>query len=111
MIQPENDFTQYINRLEAQMSHLINIVKDRNEKTLPNICSTIPDCPNHIDWNQGHGVLEILTKIQFHHNILNLINTNPLTNWQVFHSMRLNLIMNMNPIPNLVIQFSFSNLC
>ena len=27
-------------------------MKDRNEKTLPNICSTIPDCPSHIDRNE-----------------------------------------------------------
>jgi len=43
LIQSENIFFQSINRLEAQMSHLINIVKDRNKKTLPNTCSTIPD--------------------------------------------------------------------
>jgi len=34
------------------MSHLINIVKDRNEETLPNTCSTIPNCPGHIEENQ-----------------------------------------------------------
>ena len=34
------------------MSHLINIVKNRNEEILPNTCSTIPDCPNHIDKNE-----------------------------------------------------------
>ena len=34
------------------MSHLINIVKDRNEETLPNTYSTIPDCPSHIDKNK-----------------------------------------------------------
>jgi len=33
------------------MSHLINIVKERNEETLANTCSIIPDCPNHIDMN------------------------------------------------------------
>ena len=27
-------------------------MKDRNEKTLPNTCSTIPDCPSHIDRNE-----------------------------------------------------------
>ena len=52
LIQSKNDFTQSMNRLEAQMSHLINIVKDRNEKTLPNTYLTIPDYPNHIDKNQ-----------------------------------------------------------
>jgi len=52
LIQTENNFFQSIDRLEAQMSRYINIVKDRNEETLPNICSTIPDCPNHIDRNE-----------------------------------------------------------
>jgi len=33
------------------MSRLINIVKERNEETLPNTCSIIPDCPSHIDRN------------------------------------------------------------
>jgi len=110
-IQSKNEYLQSIDRLEVKMSHLIKIINDRDEKTLPNILLTIPDSHNHIDWNQGHGVLEILTKIQFHHNILNLINTNPLTNWQVFHSMKLNLIMNVTMIPDFVIQFQFLNLC
>ena len=52
LIQSENNFLQSVSRLEAQISHLINIVKDRNEKTLPNIFSTIPNCPSHIDKNQ-----------------------------------------------------------
>ena len=34
------------------MSHLINIVKDRNKKTLPNIFLTILDCPSHIEKNK-----------------------------------------------------------
>ena len=34
------------------MSHLINIVKDRNEKTIHNTCSTILNCPNNIDRNK-----------------------------------------------------------
>jgi len=34
------------------MSRYINIVKDKNEETLPNTCSTIPDCPNYIDKNE-----------------------------------------------------------
>jgi len=52
LIQFGNNFTQSINRLEAQISCLINIVKDRNEKTLSNTFSTIPDCPSHLDRNQ-----------------------------------------------------------
>ena len=34
------------------MSYYINKMKDRNEKTLPNTCLTIPDCPSHIDRNE-----------------------------------------------------------
>ena len=52
LIQSENNFSQSIDRLEAQMIRYINIVKDSNEKTLPNTCSTIPDCPSHIDRNE-----------------------------------------------------------
>ena len=51
LIQPENYIFQSINRLEAQ-SRLNNIMKERNEETLPNTCSTIPDCPSHIDRNE-----------------------------------------------------------
>ena len=31
------------------MSHLVNTINDRNEETLPNTFSTIPDSTNHID--------------------------------------------------------------
>jgi len=48
----ENDFNQSVNRLEAQMSHLLNIMKQKNEKILPNTCSTIPDYPTYIDKNE-----------------------------------------------------------
>ena len=34
------------------MSHLINIVKDRNEKTLPNTSLIVLDCLSHLDRNQ-----------------------------------------------------------
>ena len=52
LIQFENYFFHCLNGIEAQMSPLINIVKDRNEKTLPNTFFTIPDCPSHIDRNK-----------------------------------------------------------
>ena len=51
LIQTKNYFSQSLNRLEAQMSRLINIVKAKNEKTLPYTCLTIPNCPSHIDEN------------------------------------------------------------
>jgi len=34
------------------MSHLINIVKDKNKKTLPNTSSIISNCPSYIERNQ-----------------------------------------------------------
>ena len=80
MIQSENNFFQSINRLEPQMSHYINIMKDRNEKTLPNTCLTIPDYPSHIDRNAESWCLGDLVNTQFHHTNLNLSNSKPWTN-------------------------------
>ena len=34
------------------MSRYINIVKDRNEETLPNTCSIIPYCLSYVDRNE-----------------------------------------------------------
>ena len=52
LIQCEIIFFQPVNRLEAQMNHLINKVKDRNKKTVPNTFSISPDCSSHIDRNE-----------------------------------------------------------
>jgi len=52
LIQSKNNFFQSIDRLEAQISHYINIAKDMNEETLPSTCSIIPNCPSHIDRNE-----------------------------------------------------------
>jgi len=111
LIQSENDFFQSVNRLEAQMSRLINIVNDKNEKTLPNIFSTILIALTILIGTKNHGIFETLTKSQFHHINLNLINFNPLTNWKVFHSVGLNLNLNVTLISNLVIQFPSLSLC
>ena len=111
MIQGQNSFTQPINRLKAQMSHLINTINDRNEETLPTRFLSILDSLAIFIGTKNHGVLETLTMIQFPHTYLNLINLKLLTNWQVFTSRKLNLIVNMTLIPNFVIQFQFLNLC
>ena len=58
LIQAENYFIQLINRLEAQMNHLTNIVKDRDEETLPNTFLTIRDCPTYIDRNEESWCLK-----------------------------------------------------
>jgi len=102
LIQFENNFFQSVNRLEEQMSRLINIVKERNEKTLPNTCSTIIDCPSHIDRNEESWCLGDFDQDSISSHKLNLTNSKPWTNWQVFHSMILNLNVNVTLIPNLV---------
>ena len=58
LIQSENYFFQSLNRLEEQMSHLINIVKDRNKKTLPNACLIIPNFIAILMKTKNHGALE-----------------------------------------------------
>jgi len=62
MIQSQKDYIQFqndsFNRLESQMSRLINRVNDRNEETLPITFFTIPDCPSRIDSNQELWYLE-----------------------------------------------------
>jgi len=51
-IQSQKEYFQSIDKLEVKMSHLIKTINDKNEKTLPNTLLTIPDFPDHIDWNQ-----------------------------------------------------------
>ena len=52
MIQSAKNFSQSVNRLEAQMSRLLNKIIQRNEETLPNTCLIIPDYPSHINNNE-----------------------------------------------------------
>ena len=107
-IQSQTDCLKSLNRLEAKVSHLVNTINDRNEETLPNTFSTIPDSTNHIDeeswYHRDFNQDSILS-----HNF-ELDQYQPMTNWQVFISMRLNLKMNMTSICNGVIQFHFLNL-
>jgi len=94
------------------MSHLVKIINNRNEKTLSNTLFTIPDSPSYIDMNQESWHFgNNFNQDSIHFNILNLMNPKPLTNWQVFTSRKLNLIVNVNLISNFVIQFQILNLC
>ena len=49
IIQSQMDRLQSINMLEVKVSHLVNTINDRNEETLPNTFSAIPNSPNYID--------------------------------------------------------------
>jgi len=58
MIQSQNDYIQSqteclqsIDSLEAKMTHLVKIINDKNEETLPNILLTILASLSHTGWN------------------------------------------------------------
>ena len=59
------------------MSRYVNILKDRNVKTLPNACSTIPDCPSHIDRNEESWCLGDFDKDSISSTNFNLANFKP----------------------------------
>jgi len=77
LIQSENNFFQSINRLKAQMSHYINIMKERNQKTLPTHVRSFLIALTILIGTENLGVLETLIKTQFHHTSLNLTNFKP----------------------------------
>jgi len=92
--------------LEPQLSRLVN-TNDKEEETLPTRSLTIPDFSNHIDRDKESLCLENFNQDSISSHHLELDNTKPFTNWQVFISTKLNLIVNVTPIPNFVIQFHF----
>jgi len=108
-IQSQTDCLKSPNKLEAKVSHLVNIINDRNEESLCNTFSTIPYSPSHIDEESWY--FENFNQDSISPQILDLTNINPLLNWQVFILMRLNLKMNVTSILNVMIQFHFLNLC
>ena len=103
LIQSENDFFQSVNRLEAQMSRLINIVKDKNEKALPNTFFIILDCPNYIDRKEESWCLGDIDQDSISPQNLEFDQYQPIANWHAFISMKLNLNMNVTPTHNFVI--------
>ena len=62
-IQSQTDYLKSLNRLEEKVSHLVNTINDRNEKTLPDTFLTIPGCLAILIGTKNHDVLETLTKI------------------------------------------------
>jgi len=111
LIQSENYFSQSLNRLEVQMSRLINIVKDRYEKTLPSTCSTIPDCPSHIDKNQESWCLGDFDQDSISPQHLKLDQYQSFDKLASYSFYEIELDYECEPILNIVIQFPLSNLC
>ena len=62
-IQSQKECLQSIYMLEAKMSHLVKTINDRNEETLPTHFQPLMILLPILTKN--HGILEILTKIQF----------------------------------------------
>ena len=60
MIQNQNDYIHYLDRLEAQLDHLKNIENVRIEETLSNTFLTIFDSPSPIDKTDKSWCLEDL---------------------------------------------------
>jgi len=111
LILSEDNFFQSIDRLEVQMSHYINIVKDRNEKTLPNTCLTIPDCPSHFDRNEESWYLRDFDQdlISSHKFKFDQFQTLDKLVTVLFNDIELECECDL--IPKLMIQFPFLTLC
>jgi len=97
LIQSENNFFQYSNRLEAQMSRLIKIMKDRNEETLPNTCSSIRDCRRHIDENQESWCLGDFDQDLISPQNLELDQCQPINKLASFHFNKIELEHECDP--------------
>ena len=67
------------------MSYLINIVKARNVETLSNTCSTIPNCPSHIDMNEESWCLRDVNQESISPKNLELDQYQPIDNLLSFH--------------------------
>ena len=83
----------------------------RNKETLPTQSLTTLDTSSHIDENQESWYLEDFDQDLISPQNLELDQYEPIDELSIFILMRLNLIMNVNPIPNFVIQFTSLNLC
>jgi len=93
LIQSKNNFFSILNRLETQMSHLINIVKDRNKETLPNTFSIIPGCPSRIDRNKESWCPGDFDQDSISPQNLEIDQYQPIDKLASFYLMKLNLNM------------------
>ena len=110
-IQSQNEYLQSIDRLEEKMSHLVKKLMIGMRRLYLTHYWPFSILLAMLIGTKNHDILETLTKIQFHHNFLNLTNPKSWTNWQAFTAKKLNLNMSVTPIFNFVIQFQFLNLC
>ena len=67
------------------MSRLINIAKNRNEKTLPDTFFTILDCPSHLDMNQESWYLRDFDEDSISLHYLELYQYQPIDKLASFH--------------------------
>ena len=107
MNQTQHFITQSIDRLEAQMSQLVNTC--RNKKTLLYHYLINPDISNSVDLAQESCCFENQDSILLYY--LELDQYRAFDKLASFISMKLNLNMNVTPTHNFVIQFQFLNIC
>ena len=105
MILTEYPFTPSIDMIETILSRLKNMHK--NKKTPPTQSLTIPDSSSHIDGNQESWYLEDYDQDSISPQNFELDQYQLIDKLKSFSSMRLNLKMNVIPIPNVVIRFTF----
>ena len=80
-------------------------------RTLPIQFLTNTDSPSHIDRNQESWYLEDFDQDSISPQNLELDQYQPIDELTSFISIKLNLIMNVTPTHNFVIQFQSLNLC
>ena len=98
MIQSPNDL---FDSLEEKMDHIQNLKNSMIEPIL-RISNNIA-LSNQLNRNQESWCLEGLDQDSISSHQLELDHPNLWTKWQVLTSMKLNLIVNVNPILNFVI--------
>ena len=104
LIQFENNFNKSVNRLEAQMSRLLNKIIQRNEETLPNTCLIIPDYPSHINNNEESWYLGDFNQESISSHRLELDQFQTLDKLASFSFNEIELECECDPDPHLVIQ-------
>ena len=107
-IQSQTDCLKSLNRLEVKVSHMVNTINDRNEKTLPNTFSTTLDSPSHI--NEESWYLRDFNQDSVSPQNFNLGQYQPIDKLASFYFNKIELEDDVTPIPNVVIQFHFLNL-
>ena len=101
MIQNQNDYIHYLNRLEARLDRLENIENVRIEKTLPSTFLTIFDSPSPIDETDESWSLEELDQNSISSHQRELDQSQPMDKLASFNFNEIKLDCEFEPNPQL----------